>query len=328
MTIFTLYLNMVNRSITIKSRRSAVLKKLIFSALVWLFSFPMVIDTTVRAQELNARVEILSPQITHTNKRVLDVLERIISDYLNRRSWTGKQVQPSERIDCSVVITINSWDGSSEFSAQAQIMSMRPVYNTSYSSPVLNMVDRDFNFSYTEGQMMDYSDQQFMNNLTSLLAYYAYLIIGLDADTFSPNGGDQFYNSARSVVNNAQNTGYPGWRSMDGDANRYWLITNLQDRRYAPIRTFLYSFSRFGLDQLTDSREEARRNIIEAVNGLKDIDRFAPGAILDQIFFTAKSNELVGVLSNFPQQDRMQAYNLLISIDPSNSNKYEALRSR
>lgn len=324
---FTLYLDMKRSDNSYREWIVQTSYPSFFIAFILLLS-AFVFPTRMSAQELNARVEILSPQVTHTNKRVLDVLEGIISDFLNRRSWTGNQVQPSERIDCSFVITINSWDGSSEFTAQAQIMSMRPVFNTSYASPILNMMDKDFNFSYTDGQIMDYSDQQFMNNLTSLLAYYAYLIIGMDADTFSPHGGDPFYTAARSVVNNAQNTNYSGWRSMDGDANRYWLINNLQDRRYSTIRDFLYDFSRLGLDQLADSPEVARQHIIGAVGGLKDVDRFSQGAVLDQLFFTAKASELVGVLSNLPQQERMQAYNLLISIDPSNSNKYEALRNR
>src|SRR5690606_12614077 len=126
------------------------------------------------AQDLNARVQILSPQVQNTNKRALDVLEKAVSDFLNNRTWSANQVQPQERIDCSFVITINSWDGSSNFTAQAQIVSTRPVFNTSYNSPVLSMSDDNFNFSYTEGQLMDYSDQQYMSNLTSLLAYYAY----------------------------------------------------------------------------------------------------------------------------------------------------------
>src|SRR3546814_11741627 len=140
-------------------------------------------------------------------------------------------MQPQERIDFSFVITINSWDGSSNFTAQAQIVSTRPVFNTSYNSPVLSMSDNNFNFNYTEGQLMDYSDQQYMSNLTSLLAYYAYIIVGLDADTFEQNGGTPFYTAARHIVNNAQNTGFSGWSSMSGMSNRFWLVHILLDSR-------------------------------------------------------------------------------------------------
>lgn len=282
----------------------------------------------VAAQELNARVEILSPQLPHTNKRVLDVLQKVMSDFLNNRSWTGQIVQPQERIDCNFVITVNTWDGLSEFTAQAQILSMRPVFNTNYSTPVLNMTDSDFNFSYTEGQMIDYSDQQFTNNLTSLLAYYAYLIIGMDADTFSPQGGTSQFTLAQRVVNNAQNSSYHGWRFMDGNVNRYWLVTNLQDRRYEPIRKFQYEYSRLGLDVLADQPDAARKQILQSLDLLKSVDRMAQGAMLDQLLFTAKSNEFVGVLSGLNPQERIQAYNFLTGIDPSNDGKYQALRDR
>ncbi len=283
---------------------------------------------SAKAQELNARVEILSPQLPHTNKRVLDVLQRVMTDFLNKRSWTGQQTQPNERIDCSFVITINTWDGVSEFTGQAQIMSMRPVFNTNYSSPILNMVDRDFSFSYVDGQMIDYSDQQFTSNLTSLLAYYANLIIGMDADTFSPDGGTPYYANALRIVNNAQSSQYSGWRFMDGDSNRYWLINNMQDRRFYPIRKFLYEYSRQGLDQLAEEPVQARQKIVQAMALLKTVDRMGQGAMLDQVFFTAKANELVGVLSALNPQERMQMFNLLMEIDPSNSSKYEVLRSR
>ncbi|HLW50128.1 MAG TPA: DUF4835 family protein [Sphingobacteriaceae bacterium] len=281
-----------------------------------------------QAQELNARVEILSPQLPHTNKRVLDVLQRVMTDFLNKRSWTGQQIRPNERIDCNFVITINTWDGVSEFTGQAQIMSMRPVYNANYSSPILNTVDKDFDFSYVDGQIIEYSDQQFTNNLTSLLAYYANLIIGMDADTFSPDGGTPYYNVANSIVNNAQSSSYAGWRFMDGDANRYWLVNNMQDRRFYPIRKFLYEYSRHGLDQLAENPVQARQSILQSMELLKSVDRMGQKAMLPQIFFTAKSNELVGVLSALNPQERVQIFNLLNEIDPSNSRIYEVLRSR
>lgn len=282
----------------------------------------------VNGQELNAKVEILSPQLPHTNKRVLEVLQRVMSDFLNKRSWTGKQVHPNERIDCSFVVTLNTWDGVSEFTGQLQLVSMRPVFNANYSSPVLNMMDKDFNFSYVEGQMIEYSDQQFTSNLTSLLAFYAYMIIGMDADTFSLTGGSPYFEKARTVVNNAQSSSYNGWRFMDGDHNRYWFVNNLQDRRFLPLRQFMYEFSRKGLDKLAENPNEARKEIVKSMQLLKAVDRMGQGAMLDQLFFTAKVNELVGVLSGLSPQERVQMYNLLAEVDPVNSTKYEVLRAR
>jgi len=280
-----------------------------------------------QAQDLNARVQILSPQVQNTNKRALEVLQKAVSDFLNNRTWSANQVQPQERIDCSFVITINTWDGSSNFTAQAQIISTRPVFNTAYNSPVLSISDNNFNFNYTEGQLMDYSDQQYMNNLTSLLAYYAYIIVGLDADTFEHNGGTPFYTAAQNIVNNAQNTGFNGWRSMEGMNNRFWLVNNLLDRRYQPIRDFLYSFYLNGMDTMADQAQQARKHILELLPLLQKVDRLAQGAVFNQVFFTAKSDELIGVFSGMGPQERVQAYNILAEVDPANANKYESLRN-
>lgn len=279
------------------------------------------------AQDLNARVQILSPQVQNTNKRMLDVLEKAVSDFLNNRTWSANTVQPQERIDCSFVITINEWDGSSNFTAQAQIISTRPVFNTSYNSPVLSLSDNNFNFSYTEGQLMDYSDQQYMNNLTSLLAYYAYVIVGLDADTFESNGGTPFYTAAQNVVNNAQNTGFDGWRSMEGTDNRFWLVNNLLDRRYQPLRDFLYSFYLEGLDKMSANVQAGRKAVLALLPLLQKVDRLAQGAVFNQVFFTAKSDELIGVFEGMGPQERVQAYNVLAEVDPANANKYERLRN-
>lgn len=278
-------------------------------------------------QDLNARVQILSPQVQNTNKRALEVLEKAISDFLNNRTWSANQVQPQERIDCSFVITINSWDGSSSFTAQAQIISTRPVFNTSYNSPVLSISDNNFNFSYTEGQLMDYSDQQYMNNLTSLLAYYAYIIVGLDADTFEQSGGTPFYTAAQNIVNNAQNTGFSGWRSMEGMNNRFWLVNNLLDRRYQPLRDFLYTFYLNGLDMMSENAQQSRKAILDLLPLLQKVDRLAQGAVFNQVFFTAKSDELIGIFGGMGPQERVQAYNILAEVDPANANKYESLRN-
>ena len=193
--------------------------------MVWMF----LLQLPAQAQDLNARVQILSPLVQNTNKRALDVLQRSITDFLNNKQWSTNRLKPSERIDCSFVINITAWDGSANFTAEAQIISTRPVFNTSYNSPLLNMTDKEFSFTYTEGDPMDYSDQQYLGNLTSLLAFYAYIITGLDADSFSPNGGTPYYNMAQTVVNNAQNSTNSGWKSIESLRNRFWLVSNLLD---------------------------------------------------------------------------------------------------
>jgi hypothetical protein len=295
--------------------------------LVFLLVGPLVCgSSSVYGQDLNARVEILSPQVQNTNKRVLDLLQKVMRDFLNNRSWSQRIVQPQERIDCSFVITITSWDGSSSFKAQAQIASTRPVFQSGYQSPMLNRMDTQFDFTYVEGQSLDFSDQQFSNNLTSLLAYYAYLIVGIDADTFAPNGGTTAFQAAQAVVNQSQYAGFEGWGSMDGTQNRYWIVQNLLDTRYQPIRAFWYAFSREGLDRMHDQPTQARVQMKELLSLLNQIDRQAQGAILDQLFFTAKVHEFVGIFGSLAIQDRMAISQLLIQMDPANATHYETLK--
>jgi len=293
-----------------------------------IFFFALFLSLGAHSQELNVKVEVLAPQVPNANKRIMEVIEKMASDFLNSRSWTGREVLPSERIDGNIVITIQSWDGSSEYVAQAQILSMRPVFGTNYNSPVFNKVDKNFNFSYLEGQVMDYSEQEYKNNFTSLLAYYAYMMIGMDADTFSPLGGNPYFQQAQAIVNTAQQGGNEGWRSFDGNDNRYWLAQNMVDRKFEALRLISYEYHRNGLDMLSSQMNQAQNALKNLLPEFKKIDRFGMGSLIDQVFFTTKSTELTGVYSGLPHQDRMLAFQTLVELDPANTHKYEALRNR
>ncbi|WP_026898855.1 type IX secretion system protein PorD [Daejeonella oryzae] len=287
---------------------------------ILLFALP------VFSQDLNARVQVLAPQLSNSNKRVFDILETSIRDFLNSRRWSTDVLQSQERIDCNFVITINDWDGSNSFKAEAQIQSSRPIYGTTYNSTILNISDKDFNFNYTEGQPLDYTDQNYISNLTSLLAYYAYVITGLDNDTFSKMGGTPYYNKAQSIVNFAQNAPNAGWKAFEGLRNRYWLTENLLNKTYNPIREALYEFHLNGLDVMADNQSKGRKNIYSLLPQLQKIDKQKQGAMLPQLFFTAKYDEFVNVLINAAPQDKIKAYNILSEIDPANTSKYEALK--
>lgn len=280
----------------------------------------------LNAQDLNVRVQILSPQIQNPNQRIFGVLETSIRDFLNNRRWTSDPLQAQERIDCNFVITINSWDGASNFKAEAQIQSSRPVYGTSYNTTVLNINDKDFDFSYSEGQPLDYTDQNFTGNLTSLLAYYAYIITGLDYDTFSKLGGTPYFNKAQVVVNNAQNAPNGGWKAFENLRNRFWLSENLANKTYSPIRESFYEYHREGLDVMADNPKKAEKQILGVLPKLQKIDKQKQGSMLPQLFFTAKADELVKLLSSASPQERMKAYNFLAEIDPANLSKYDALK--
>lgn len=292
-----------------------------------LLFFYLIASTALYSQDLNARVQILAPQIPNANKRVLDVLEVSIKDFLNGRRWTADALQPQERIDCNFVITITEWDGSSaNFKAEAQIQSSRPIYNTNYNSTILNLNDKDFTFSYSEGQALDYSDQNYLNNLTSLLAFYAYIITGMDYDTFSKLGGTPYFQKAQTVLNNAQNAPNAGWKAHENLRNRFWLVENLTNKAYNPIRESMYEYHRDGLDVMTENSSKGRKAIYAVLPQLQKIDKQKQGAILNQVFFTAKSDELINILSDAEPQEKLKAFTILSVVDPANALKYEILK--
>lgn len=278
-------------------------------------------------QDLNARVQVLAPQIQASNKRTFDVLEYTVREFLNNRKWAADRLQSQERIDCSFIITIKEWDGSSNFKAEAQILSSRPVFGTSYNSTVLNISDKDFDFAYAEGQALDFSDEAYITNLSSLLAYYAYIIVGFDYDTFSKFGGTPYFNRAQAVVNHAQSAPYTGWKGFDGMRNRFWLIENLHNKSYAVLRENMYQYHRQGMDVLAENLQKGRKTIASLLPGLQKVDKQKQGSMLAQLFFTAKADELVNIFSASDPQERIRIFNTLSELDPANSSKYEALKA-
>ncbi len=278
------------------------------------------------AQELNSRVQILAPNISNINKKNLDVLQNTIRDFLNNNKWTNETYLPQERIECNLIITITNWDGSSSYSAEAQIQSSRPVYGSSYYSTLLNMSDKDFNFNYNEGQTLDFSDQNFITNLSSLLAYYAYTMIGLDKDSFSKLAGTQYYAKAQNVLNVAQTAGNKGWKAFDGLRNRYWLNENLLNNSFKELRVFIYDYHLNGLDVLQENAITGTKKILTMLTALQQMDKQKLGSIFPNVYFASKAEEISNVLALGDPQDKIRAYNLLSEIDPANINKYESLK--
>ncbi|EHQ27953.1 type IX secretion system protein PorD [Mucilaginibacter paludis] len=286
----------------------------------------LILANLVAAQDLNARVQVLSPKIQTSNKRIFQVLENAIKDFLNNRKWSADQILPQERIDCNLVLNITAWDGSSKYSGELQVQSTRPIYGSTYNSTLLTVNDKDFDWTYTEGQLLDYNDQTFQSNLTSVLAYYAYVIIGMDYDSFSKYAGTPYFAKAQTIVNAAQSASYKGWNAFDNSHNRYWLAENLNNKRYLIIREFNYNYHRNGLDLMADNPANARKAIAALLPDLSQIDRQSLGTMLPQLFFTAKSDEFVSVFSVADPQTKMKVYNILNGADPSNGNKYQALQ--
>ncbi len=278
------------------------------------------------AQELNTRIQVLAPNVANINKYNLEVLQNIMRDFLNNNKWTNETYTPLERINCTFVIKITSWDGGSVYKAEAQILSTRPVYGSAYATTVLSMTDRDFDFNYVEGQPLDFSDQNFISNLSSLLGYYAYTIIGLDKDSFAKLGGTAFYKKALDVQNLAQTAGNKGWKPSDGLRNRFWLNENLTSNNFKTLRVFIYNYHLNGLDVLQDNVSNGAKKILTFLQDLKELDKQKLGSILPNVYFAGKADEMVNVFNAAQPQDKIKAYNLLSEVDPANMSKYETLK--
>lgn len=283
----------------------------------------------VNGQELNARVQILAPNISNINKKNLDYLQNTIRDFLNNNKWTNETYLPQERIECNFVITITNWDGSSGYTAEAQIQSSRPVYASSYYSTILNISDKDFDFNFNDGQTLDFSEQNYLSNISSLLAFYAYTMIGLDKDSFSVLGGTALYLRAQNVLNIAQNGGNKGWKAFDGLRNRYWLNENLLNNTFKDLRTFIYNYHINGLDRLQENTNNGAKSILSYLPSIQQMDRLKLNSFFPNVYFSSKADEISNVLGTMSDPgERIKAYNLLSDIDPANINKYEGLKRK
>lgn len=287
--------------------------------------FLLLITSFSFAQELNCKVQVLSQQIQGTDKRVFTTLQTAIFEFMNNKKWTNDQFKLDERIDCSILINVTERPSTDQFIATIQVQSRRPVYKSSYNSVLLNYNDNDFQFTYLENQPLEFNENQFTTNLTSVLGFYAYLIIGMDYDTFSMNGGTTYLQKAQNIVNQAQNTSEPGWRAFESNKNRYWLINNMLDAPFINIRECMYNYHRKGLDEMVSNKEGGRANILEALESLRKVHQARPLSFAMQVFFNAKSDEIINIFSGAFSDEKSKVVTLLNDIDPTNSNKYQKI---
>ena len=224
-----------------------------------------------------------------------------------------------------MVITISERVSTDEFKASIQIQSRRPVYNSSYNSPMVNHQDNDFNFYYIQDQTIEFDESNINSNLTAVLAYYAYIIIGLDYDSFSPEGGTPYFAKAQNIVNNASRLADRGWKAFESSRNRYWIVENLLNVSFKPLRTFIYTYHRQGFDKFADNIVEARGAITENMNELKRVYQDKPNSFLMQIFFTSKADELVNLFSQATNDEKNRALQVLTMVDPANTLKYQTI---
>lgn len=284
---------------------------------------------TIWAQELNCKVQVLTQQISGTDKQVFETLQTAIFEFMNNRKWTNETFKTEERIDCSLIINITERVSTDEFKANLKVQSRRPVFKSSYNSVLLDYTESpketEFTFKYIENQALDFSENTYTSNLTSVLGFYAYLIIGLDYDSFSLNGGTPYLQKALSVVNNAQNSPDIGWKAFKSDKNRYWLINNMLDASFVPLRECIYNYHRNGLDVLVDNKESGRAAILESIESLKKVHQAKPASFNVEVFFNAKSDEIVNIFSGAFPDEKSKIVPILNEIDPLNSNKYQKI---
>lgn len=280
-------------------------------------------------QELRCNVSVSHSKITGANSNIFRTMQMDLYEFMNNRKWTSHNYSHSERIECSINIQLTKQISADEYEGHITVQSKRPVYNSSYESTVLNIRDEGFRCKYQEYQAIEFSENSNKDNLTSILAYYAYVILGFDYDSFSLNGGTEYFEKARKIVNESQNfpVSYRGWKAFESDYNRYWLVDNILNKSYESYRECTFIYHRKGLDKLSESVEAGRAEIAESLRLIQKVFRSRSRLYITQIFFDAKSKELVSIFSNsFPdEQDRV--IRILTECDPSGSSKYEGIKS-
>lgn len=283
----------------------------------------------LKAQELNCQVSIITDarlEVTSVEKEIFDQLKQTIYDMMNTTQWTKDKFKVEERINCNIQIQINSIPSPGTYSGSMQVQSSRPSFNSSYNTTVFNFQDDDITFSYSRNSVLIYAPNQFRDNLTSVLAFYAYFIIGMDYDSFSLKGGTPYFNEAQSIVSNAQSSGAAGWKSNEaGKRNRFYLVDNVLHQLFEPLRECNYEYHRNGIDKLYDDKLAGRKAIFDALTKLNKVVATRPNSINLLNFVQAKQVELKNLYADAEVKDKNEIVNLLKRLDPANATKYQEI---
>jgi hypothetical protein len=282
------------------------------------------------AQELRCNISVNSNKLTGSNKNVFRSMQTDLYEFMNNKKWTKHTFSNSERIECNITIQVTRQVSNDEYEATLNIQSKRPVFNSSYKTTILNIQDEIFRFKYQEFQAIEFAETGNKENLTSVLAYYAYVIIGFDYDTFSPSGGTEYFERARQIVNESQSAegvgGKNGWKAFESDYNRYWLVENMLNKSYAPYRECLYRYHRKGLDAMADGVEAGRAEIADCLKLIQKVFRTRSKLYITQVFFDSKSDELINIFSQSFADEQTRVVTILSECDPSNATKYEVIK--
>lgn len=290
----------------------------------FIFIFFLIGTSVVFSQELNCNLVVNAQQTGNENVQVFKTLERQLNEFVNNTQWTDKSFKPQERIDCSMIINVINYN-SDVFQATIQVQSSRPVFNSSYSTPVYNFNDRNFTFQYLEFQNLVYNPTQFESNLVSVLAYHVFMILGLDADTFEVNGGDPYFKQAQTITNYSQQGNFKGWKLEDGQQSRFALIDNVLSPTFKEFRSVMYNYHRKGLDIMAENDKTGKEAIASVFDDLSVMNNRRPNSFLMRVFFDAKANEILDIFSDGPKVNVTQIKDILNRIAPTHAAKWREI---
>lgn len=299
------------------------MRKLLLCSALWL-------TILVQAQELNMTINLNTAQVEGTNQQMFETLKQSITDFYNTTRWTDMTVAENERIECSMLIIVKSVTTENLFSCEMQVQSRRPIYNTTYSSPLINFKDNDFNFVYQEFDRIEFQPQQFTSNLAALLAYYAYLIIGYDMDSYARLGGTPYFQVCENIAQMGQSASTQGgeadgWKAFSSTRNRYALINNLMDEAFHPFREYIYTYHRLGLDMMTENVANGRARIAKDIEVLHTANKARPATYVVYTFMDAKNDELVQLFQKGTADEKKTVYDVCMAVDPTRQDQYDKI---
>ncbi|MCM1531658.1 MAG: DUF4835 family protein [Bacteroides sp.] len=305
------------------------MKKRFTQLLLFVCFLSGMVSQKASAQELDCRLSVVSTKITSGDKTVFDVLSKALNQFVNGRKWSNIPFQTQERIPCSMTIDIQEYNqGTGQMKAYLSVQLRRPCYKSTYTSTMLNIIDKDFSFRYMKNDPLEYNDNSIGTNLTATIAFYAYIILGNYMDSGYPRGGEVFFERANNIVMQAQSLSEQGWRASEkNDRNRYWIAENYNNGNYQAIHEVIYRYFRLGMDMMYDNPDQARVNILQAITQLNGLKRMRSSLACVQLFLESRADELVNIFQPAPQEERQKAVDLFVEVDPSNVTQYRKILS-
>ncbi len=280
----------------------------------------------LNGQDVICNIEVNASQVEGSERTMFEAMQRATYEFVNNRKWTNDVFKPEERIEFSILINIQQRVSANRYKATIQVQSRRPVYGTSYNTPLFNHLDEDFEFEYNQFDILDYSDNATISQLTSVLAYYIYIVLALDYDSFALRGGDEYYRKALNIVNQNQGGSQPGWKAFESQNNRFWLVQNMLDNRFGAMRECFYEYHRLGLDKMSENVEEGRAAITKGLQKLRTVHTRVPNSFNMRVFFNAKADEIVNIYSKAQASEVNTVTTLLNQIDPASTNKWSKIK--